>query len=38
VWFAIADRLAQPEGEWKPFDRGGGRAWFYRDPHRPGWF
>jgi pimeloyl-ACP methyl ester carboxylesterase len=38
VWSAIADRLAQPEGEWKPFERGGGRAWFYRDPDRPGWF
>ncbi len=35
---AIADRLAQPEGQWKPFDRGGARSWFYRDPHRPGWF
>ena len=23
VWFAIADRLAQPEGDWKPFDRPG---------------
>jgi pimeloyl-ACP methyl ester carboxylesterase len=38
AWYAIADRLAQPEGEWKPFSRDGGRAWFYRDPDRPGWF
>ena len=38
VWNAVADRLAQPEGDWKPFDRGGTRALFYRDPRRPGWF
>jgi len=38
AWFAIADRLAQPDGRWKPFDRGGGRAWFFRDPARAGWF
>ena len=34
VLWAIADRLAQAEGEWKPFDRR--RAWrylLYRDPH-----
>lgn len=29
VWFAVADRLAQPEGEWAPFDRSGQRAFFY---------
>ncbi|WP_284125513.1 esterase/lipase family protein [Parerythrobacter aestuarii] len=29
VWFAVADRLAQPEGEWAPFDRSGQRAMFY---------
>jgi pimeloyl-ACP methyl ester carboxylesterase len=32
--FAIADRLAQPEGEWKKFDRTGWRARVYRDPLR----
>lgn len=29
VLFAVADRLAQPEGAWKPFDRSGLRALFY---------
>lgn len=28
--YAIADRLAQPEGGWKPFERSGARKWFYR--------
>jgi hypothetical protein len=32
--YAIADRLAQPEGEWKPFDRGGLRSLVYPDPNR----
>ena len=32
---AIADRLAQPEGEWRPFDRGGWRGVLYPDPYRP---
>ncbi|MGD9912600.1 MAG: esterase/lipase family protein [Rhizobiaceae bacterium] len=32
--FAIADRLAQAEGEWKPFDRSGWRSVFFRDPKR----
>lgn len=36
--YAIADRLAQPEGAWRPFDRGGARAWFYRDPARTTWY
>lgn len=27
--YAIADRLAQPEGTWKPFDRSGLRSLFY---------
>ena len=35
VVYAIADRLAQPEGSWKPFDRKGWRAFVYREPHRP---
>jgi len=35
VLYALADRLAQPEGQWKPFDR---RLWgplVYPDPGRP---
>jgi hypothetical protein len=32
--FAVADRLAQPEGQWKPFDRNGVRALFFPDPKR----
>jgi len=31
---AIADRLALPEGEWRPFDRSGLRSLLYSDPHR----
>jgi pimeloyl-ACP methyl ester carboxylesterase len=39
AWWAIADRLAQAEGEWRPFERSSGwLEWFYRDPHRKGWF
>ncbi len=33
VW-VIADRLAQPEGEWRPFDRSGLKQLLYRDPNR----
>ncbi|MEP7181952.1 MAG: alpha/beta hydrolase [Betaproteobacteria bacterium] len=37
--YAIADRLAQPEGSWRPFDRGEGlRSWLYRDPRRKTWY
>lgn len=32
--FAIADRLAQPEGQWRAFDRSGMRGLIYRDPLR----
>jgi len=32
--YAIADRLAQPEGQWRPFDRSGFRAHLYPDPRR----
>lgn len=32
--YAIADRLAQPEGAWKPFARGGLRSLFFPDPSR----
>ena len=34
VVYAIADRLAQPEGAWKKFDRSGLRGLFYPDPQR----
>jgi pimeloyl-ACP methyl ester carboxylesterase len=28
--YAVADRLAQPEGAWQPFERKGARKWFYK--------
>jgi pimeloyl-ACP methyl ester carboxylesterase len=31
--YAIADRLAQPPGQWKKFDPRGARRWFYRTTH-----
>ncbi len=34
VLYAVADRLAQPEGAWKPFDRSGLRALVYPKPAR----
>jgi Alpha/beta hydrolase family len=35
VIYAIADRLAQPDGAWKKFDRTSGlRSLFYKDSHR----
>jgi pimeloyl-ACP methyl ester carboxylesterase len=34
VLWAVADRLSQPEGNWKPFERHGLRALLYDDPHR----
>ena len=34
VLHAIADRLAQPEGGWKPFERGGIKGLIYPDPQR----
>jgi pimeloyl-ACP methyl ester carboxylesterase len=34
-WYAVADRLGQPRGQWKPFDRSGAvQRWLYRDPAR----
>jgi hypothetical protein len=30
----VADRLAQPEGKWSPFDRSGWRSMVYPDPTR----
>lgn len=38
VFYAIADRLAQPEGHWRAFRRDGLKAAFYPDPQRLGWF
>jgi len=32
--YAVADRLAQPEGEWAPFHRDGWRAFVYSDPEK----
>ena len=34
VVYAVADRLAQPEGKWTPFDRSGWRGLVYPDPNR----
>lgn len=34
VVYAVADRLAQPEGHWKPFDRSGWRSLAFPDPNR----
>lgn len=33
--YAVADRLAQPEGQWSPFKREGWKKLAYGDPHRP---
>ena len=32
--YAVAERLAQKEGEWAPFDRSGWRSLVYLDPNR----
>jgi len=32
--YALADRLAQPEGAWRPFERSGARRLLYPDPQR----
>ncbi|HEY1888705.1 MAG TPA: alpha/beta hydrolase, partial [Roseiarcus sp.] len=32
--YAVADRLAQPEGQWTKFHRSGWRALVYPDPAR----
>ena len=37
AWWAVADRLAQPEGQWQPFDRTGLyglKSFIYPDPNR----
>lgn len=33
--YALADRLAQPDGDWQPFEPKGARRWFYKTPVRP---
>jgi pimeloyl-ACP methyl ester carboxylesterase len=33
--YAIADRLAQDDGQWEKFHREGWRQWFYKDHARP---
>ena len=38
VLYAVADRLAQPEGAWRPFDRSGLRSLVYNDPKAADWF
>lgn len=32
VWYAVADRLAQREGRWRPFHREGWRRWVFPEP------
>ena len=34
VLFAVSDRLAQAEGQWKPFERKGWRQFVFPDPRR----
>jgi pimeloyl-ACP methyl ester carboxylesterase len=34
TWYAVADRLSQREGRWKPFHREGWREWVFHDPER----
>ncbi|MGH8820876.1 MAG: alpha/beta hydrolase, partial [Rhodoferax sp.] len=35
AWWAVADRLAQAEGRWKPFERKGGlHGLVFPDPQR----
>jgi pimeloyl-ACP methyl ester carboxylesterase len=34
--YAIADRLAQPEGQWRAFEPGGVLSWLYRNSARGG--
>lgn len=33
--YAVADRLAQPEGAWKPFDRSGVKGMIFPKPEYP---
>lgn len=32
TWYAVADRLAQAPGQWRPFDRSGARGFFFKTP------
>jgi hypothetical protein len=32
--YALADRLAQTPGNWRPFERSGLRRWWFADPER----
>ena len=34
TWYAVADRLSQREGRWKPFHREGWRKLLFNDPYR----
>ncbi len=34
TWYAVADRLAQPERRWRPFHREGWRSHLFNDPYR----
>jgi pimeloyl-ACP methyl ester carboxylesterase len=36
AWYAVADRLSQREGRWRPFHRKGWRKLLFRDPYRAG--
>lgn len=38
AWWIVAERLAQAEGAWKPFERIGTKRLISRDPERPDWF
>jgi pimeloyl-ACP methyl ester carboxylesterase len=40
AFYAVADRLSQPDGKWKKFDRSGWRQTFFRDTERSAscWF
>ena len=33
--YAVADRLAQPPGQWRPFDPSGARRWFFQTGVNP---
>ena len=37
VLYAVADRLAQAEGQWRPFERTGLRRLVYSDPETSDW-
>lgn len=37
VFYAVADRLLQPEGQWSPIDRSGWKRLFFGDPTSRDW-